>query len=147
MSEANHIRRVYEEKMCRVLKALHRMPKEPITLSPGAIWVCIEHGLHPFDAERVLAEAQNELEESFPRTLSDGAAKLLTQVDLGRLFSGTGPENVVWNAIAFQNMAFLNSDPGARAFLRAHNEALSEQAVQAAIEYRNHCRRKNGGVK
>jgi hypothetical protein len=137
MSKTNHIKRAYEEKVRRLLKAL---TKDPITLSPEAAWVCIEEGIHPVDYELSMAEAQKKLHEFLPPTLSDGAAKLLTQADLDRDFNVTGPGNVVANAIALQNLLFGKSDPGTRGSLRAHNESLSERAVRIVIEGRNHCR-------
>jgi hypothetical protein len=128
MSETNHIKRAYEEKVRRLLKALQ---KDPVTLSPEAAWLCIEDGIHPVDYE---VEAQKRLHEFLPPTLSEGAAKLLTQADLDRDFNVTGPGNVVANAIALQNILFWDSDPGTRGSLRAHNEALSEEAVRWVIE-------------
>jgi hypothetical protein len=78
--------------------------------------------------------------DAFPRTLSDGAAKLLSQADINRMLFGTGPENVILNAIGFHDEAFWNADKATRGSLRAHNEALSEEAVQKAINFRDHCR-------
>ena len=140
MSKTNHIKRAYEEKVRRLLKAL---TKDPITLSPEAAWVCIEEGMHPVDYEFSVAEAQKKLHEVIPPTLSEGAAKLLTQADLDRDFNVTGPGNVVANAIALQNLLFGKSDPRTRGSLRAHNKSLSERAVRIVIEGqgRNHCRR------
>jgi hypothetical protein len=101
MSKTNHIKRAYAEKVRRLLKVL---TKDPITLSPEAAWVCIEEGINPVDYELSMAEAQKKLHEVLPPTLSEGAAKLLTQADLDRDFNVTGPGNVVANAIALQNL-------------------------------------------
>jgi hypothetical protein len=139
MSKTNHIKRAYEEKVRRLLKAL---TKDPITLSPEAAWVCINEGIHPVDYELSMAEAQEKLSEFLPPTLSEGAAKLLTQADLDRDFNVTGSGNVVANAIAFQNLLFEKSDPGTRGSLRVHNEALSEEAVRCFIENEDRPRRK-----
>jgi hypothetical protein len=98
--------------------------------------------MHSSDVERLLAEAQNELGESFPGTLSDRAAKMLTQADLNRLFSReAGPGSVILNAIAFQNMSFWNADKETRGSFHAYNQALAEQFVRMALKYRDRCRR------
>jgi hypothetical protein len=124
------------------------MPKEPITLSPQEAWGFIELGFHPSDAERIFNEGLNTwegLEACFPRALSDGAAKLLTQTDLARFFSAEDSENnVIETAIDFHYLAFLQADPETRGSRYAHNNALSEQAVRRAIEFRDRCRRHKG---
>jgi hypothetical protein len=139
MSEGNQIQRAYEEKMHPFVEGLRRMPKKPITLSPKVAWVCIENGLDPSDAERLLTKAwaEGKLHKAYPPRLSAGAAKLLTQADLDRFFvSGeTGPENVIANAIMFQNNVFRGS-------IHEHNEVLSEWAVQMAIDHRDRRRRR-----
>ena len=142
MSKSYQIQCAYEKKMQLFIEARRRMPKEPIRLSLGAAWVCVEDGMHSSNVERVLAEAQNELGESFPRTLSDRAAKMLTRADLDRLFSReAGPGSVILNAIAFQNMSFWDADKENRGSFHAHNQTLAEQFVRMALKYRDHCRR------
>jgi hypothetical protein len=139
MSEANRIKRAYKEKRRLFFKAL---PKDPIMLSPEANWVCIEEGIHPVDAERAMLEARKELRAFFPPTLSEGAAKLLTQADIDRFSFVTGPGNVVANAIAFQNITFARSNPRTRGSLRTHNKSLSERAVWCVIEGEDRDRRR-----
>jgi hypothetical protein len=149
MSKSNQIQCAYEKKLQPFIEALRRMPKKSITLSPRAAWLCIEEGFHPSDFESAFSEPQNEPEKHFPRTLSDGAAKLLTQADLDRFFSREmGPKNVIFNAIAFQNMAFWDADKETRGSFHAYHQALAERFVRIALKCRDHRRmkkRRGGG--